>query len=415
MVSPSAMIEYASSLLTLSKVHCPVLDGLGDVLGLDFFAAVQVGYCAGYPQDAVVASGGETHDLEGVLHKARAFFAEGAVPAHGIRAHPGVAQAALILYLSGSVHPLLDSGRRLRFGSCAQFLKMHCRNLYYNVDSVQQRAGNPAAVALHLPLRAPAAAGGIAIPAAFAGVHGAHQHEFRWVGHRPGDPGNGHFPVFQRLAHQVQGILPEFRHFVQKQHALVGHGNFTGPGIGAAAGKARVGDGVVGRTEGPPCQQGLLRGEQAHNGVDLTDLQCFLPGHIRQDRRQALAEHTFSGAGRADEQHIVTACGSNLQCPLYVLLPKNVLKVQLRRRTPLRHPWGLLCKLPLPVQSIGKLTDSGHGDNGRATGQGSFRRVFRRDKQRFDPRPLCSQRHGQHAGHGTNLPVQTDLPQKGAV
>ena len=92
------------------------------MLGLDFFAAIQVGYCAGYPQDAVVASGGETHDLEGVLHKIGTFITQGTVSAHFRRTHPGVAKASMILYPPCLVHSLLDIAGRLRFRSRPEFI-----------------------------------------------------------------------------------------------------------------------------------------------------------------------------------------------------------------------------------------------------------------------------------------------------
>lgn len=42
-----------------------VLQGLGQVLGLDVQGAVQVGDGPGHPADAVIAAGGESHPGEG--------------------------------------------------------------------------------------------------------------------------------------------------------------------------------------------------------------------------------------------------------------------------------------------------------------------------------------------------------------
>ena len=110
------------------------------------------------------------------------------------------------------------------------------------------------------------------------------------------------------------------------------------------------------------------------------------------------------------------AAGSgNLQGPLDVLLAQHILEIQLRNGIFLRNPWRLLRKLYLPVQVVGQLADGGQRYHRGPPGQRGLRRVFRRDKQGLNPRPLRGQRHGQYAGHGTNLPVQTDLPQKGAV
>ena len=41
-------IFFFSLLSPISQIHSPVLDGLGDMLGLDILAAVQVGDCSGY-------------------------------------------------------------------------------------------------------------------------------------------------------------------------------------------------------------------------------------------------------------------------------------------------------------------------------------------------------------------------------
>ena len=64
-------------------------------------------------------------------------------------------------------------------------------------------------------------AGGVAVPSAAAGVHGAYQHEAAGQAQCARSPGNGHFAVFQRLAKSLQDILVKFRKFVKKQHAVM--------------------------------------------------------------------------------------------------------------------------------------------------------------------------------------------------
>ena len=221
-----------------------------------------------------------------------------AVAAHFFRPHPGVAHSAgteaPVLDVSRGVDPLLHRRRRLRFRPFPQVLKMDGGDLHHNVNSVQKRPGNAAAVVVHIPLGAAAAPGGVAVPAAFAGVHGAYQHKFRRVRHRPGNPGDGDLSVLQWLAHQVKRILPEFRHLVQKQHALMGEGDFTRPWVGAAASESGIGHRVMGRTERPLGHKGIPGRQHSHDGIHLTDLQRFLPRHIRENGGQTLAEHTFA-------------------------------------------------------------------------------------------------------------------------
>ena len=63
---------------------------------------------------------------------------------------------------------------------------------------------------------------------------------------------------------------------------------------------------MVGRTERPTGYQRLFRRQHAHDGINLTDFQTFLPGHIRQDGGEPLGKHTFTGAGRAGHEYIMS-------------------------------------------------------------------------------------------------------------
>ena len=49
------------------------------MLGLDLFAAIQVGHGSGYLQNAVVASGRKAHSIKGIFHKLCAFIGQIAV------------------------------------------------------------------------------------------------------------------------------------------------------------------------------------------------------------------------------------------------------------------------------------------------------------------------------------------------
>ena len=117
---------------------------------------------------------------------------------------------------------------------------MNCRNLHNDINPVQQRSGNPAAVVLYRPAAAGTPAGRVAVPSAFAGVHGTDHHKFSGISHGAGRPGNSDPSVFKWLTHQVKGILSEFRQFVQKQNALMSHGYLTRSGVGAAANQAGI-------------------------------------------------------------------------------------------------------------------------------------------------------------------------------
>ena len=164
---------------------------------------------------------------------------------------------------------------------------------------------------------------------------------------------------------------------------------------------------MVGRTERPLGDQGHFRCQKTHNRINLTDLQGLLPGHIRQNGRQPLTKHTLTGTGRADQQHIVAACGGNLQGPLHILLAQHILKVSDGIGSPLRNPERLLFELDLSVKSRCQLLHIPDAVNRRAPGKGSFRRVFHRDKQSLNAFPLRCQGHRQDTGNRPKLSVKT--------
>ena len=69
----------------------------------------------------------------------------------------------------------------------------------------------------------------MAPPAAPAGIHGTHQLKPGGQAQRASGPGHRDLAVFQRLAQGLQNIPVKFRELIQKQHAVVGQGNFPGP------------------------------------------------------------------------------------------------------------------------------------------------------------------------------------------
>ena len=121
----------------------PVLEGLGQVLGLDVLRAVQIGDGPGHPADAVVAAGGEAHAGEGPLEDGLAVLVQGAAALQALGLNLGVAPAALPLSLDGPglVHPLLDGGGGLGGLPAGELLKLQGGHLHKQVDAVQQGAG----------------------------------------------------------------------------------------------------------------------------------------------------------------------------------------------------------------------------------------------------------------------------------
>ena len=186
-------------------------------------------------------------------------------------------------------------------------------------------------------------------------------------------------------------------------------GDLARLGVRTTAHQSRIGYGVMGRTEGPTDQQWLFRRQHPHHRVYLGHLKRLLPGHVRQDRRQPLAEHALAGARWADHQHVMASGSRHLQRPLHVLLTHHVLEIQTRDHPAIRHPGRFLLQLDLTIQTGGQLTNIPDRYDRRSSGQCRLCSVLFRDEQILDPIPLGSQRHGQHTGDRADLSVQTHL------
>ena len=80
---------------------------------LDVRRPLQVGHRPGYPEDAVIAAGGEAQLFIGPTHQMLAALVQPAVPLQLRRAHVGVAGGAVRaeaggLDRAGRIHPLFD-------------------------------------------------------------------------------------------------------------------------------------------------------------------------------------------------------------------------------------------------------------------------------------------------------------------
>ena len=103
--------------------------------------------------------------------------------------------------------------------------------------------------------------------------------------------------------------------------------DFAGARHDAAADEAGVGDGVMRRAEGPLRDEACAGVEHAGDGVNLGGFERFLEGERGEDRRQALGEHGFAGAGRTDHENVVAAGGGHFKGALGGLLAANIAKV----------------------------------------------------------------------------------------
>ena len=163
--------------------------------------------------------------------------------------------------------------------------------------------------------------------AAGAGVHGGGEHKARGKTERHGGARDGDGVILERLAHDFEHVAREFRQLVEKEEAVVRERYFAGARHDAAADEAGVGDGVVRRAKGPLRDEARAGFEHAGNGVNLGGFERFFKGERGQDRRQALGEHGFAGAGRPDHENVVAAGRGHFERALGGLLAAHIAEV----------------------------------------------------------------------------------------
>jgi len=114
-----------------------------------------------------------------------------------------------------------------------------------DVDPVEEGPGDARPVALHGWRGTGALVPGVAQVPAGAGIHGGDEHEAGRIGQADGGPGDGDAVVLERLAQGLDDVVAELGKFVEEEDAVVGQGDFAGPGVRAAADQPGVRDGVL--------------------------------------------------------------------------------------------------------------------------------------------------------------------------
>jgi hypothetical protein len=97
------------------------------------------------------------------------------------------------------------------------------------------------------------------------------------------------------------------RGFVEEEHAAVGERDLARTERVAAAEERGVRDRRVGCAEGAGGHERRAV-EEPGDAMDGGDLDRLGERERRQDRREPPREHRLSGAGRAEQQHIVDDC-----------------------------------------------------------------------------------------------------------
>ena len=169
----------------------------------------------------------------------------------------------------------------------------------------------------------------MAIPAAFAGVHGTQKGEVTGVGLRRGGADHGDDPLLHGLAEDLNHIFMKLWQLIQKENPMVGQGDFARPGIGIpSAGHAAGGDGVMRGAEGALGEQRMLLGGQPHHRVNLGGLQGLPLAERGQNGGEAPGQHALARARGPHHEKVVSPGGGNFQGSLHRLLSPDLREVR---------------------------------------------------------------------------------------
>src|SRR5215475_14094049 len=94
--------------------------------------------------------------------------------------------------------------------------------------------------------------------------------------------------------------------------------DFSRRGIDVASEQPGVAGGVMWRTKGALCDEGLSGCKQPHDTVDFGRLESLIQRQWRKNRCQPFSEHRLSSSRGTDEQDIVAASRGNFESALDV-------------------------------------------------------------------------------------------------
>ncbi len=151
----------------------------------------------------------------------------------------------------------------------------------------------------------------------------------------PGDAGDRHGAVLERLAKGLERRPLELAELVEEEHAVVREARLARTWAGAAADDRGRRRGVVRRAKRRVSDERLSGREDAGDGVDPRHLERLLAREVGQDPREAAGEHRLPGARRAGEKEVLSSGRRDLERTAGALLASDVGKVG--RRAAVRH------------------------------------------------------------------------------
>jgi hypothetical protein len=144
-----------------------------------------------------------------------------------------------------------------------------------DINAIQQRATDFPHVMFHLIGRAIAIASGVSPVTAGAGIEGSDEHKVGWKGGATERAGDRDDSIFEWLSHHFQGASIEFGKFIQEEHSIVCHGDFTWRWWAATSDQSSVADRVMRRAKGAFGHQWLPIEQSSKHTVDARRLNRF--------------------------------------------------------------------------------------------------------------------------------------------
>ena len=219
----------SAELLRQRPRQASILNRLRQMPGGDLIASLQVRDAACDAQHPMVAPRGEVQGLGGAAEQAGAHRIERAKLVEQIALKLRVAHLlALPLAFNGLGNACAPVGGVLALCRLLQGAHRQGGHLHLEVDAVQQRSGEPAAVLADLRRGAAAYPLRITEVAAGAGIHRRDQLKTGRKSGSPRRPGDMDFAGFQRLPQYLQYRTGELGHFVQEKDAVVRQTDFAG-------------------------------------------------------------------------------------------------------------------------------------------------------------------------------------------
>ncbi len=227
----------------------------------DAVTPVEVCDRPGHLEDAVVRAGRQAQSVQGSSEESSHLRGGATVSAQVRRAHLAVGEdpcrvaESFDLSVAGSGDALAHGGGPLPRPIPGELPKRNRRDLYVEVDPVQERTRHLRPITLYVHRIASAPPRVVSVPTTRTRVHRSGQHESRRVsGGRTGSR-MGHHPILQRLTQRLEYMPAVLGELVQEQDSLVRQADLTGPRDRPSSHQPGVTHRVMRSPKGPPHQQ----------------------------------------------------------------------------------------------------------------------------------------------------------------